>query len=201
MLLSMAHRISATLLGMLAALALGLGLAACGDSGGSSVASTDAASTSAAPNFSTHNNDRDNDGDHNNDDEKVLYFGHAADAADQHYLVALVTRYFAAAAGERGAAVCHMLVPFIAEAVAEQDGRSPGLYGKTCAVVLSKLYKQHHSLQVQKHATLRIIGVRVEGDRALAILDFPSIPEVRQIAERRVAGAWKLLDLQDGIIE
>ena len=35
----------------------------------------------------------------------------------------------------------------------------------------------------------------------LAILDFPSIPEVRKIAERRVGGAWKLLEPLDGILE
>jgi hypothetical protein len=151
--------------------------------------------------FSTHKNDRDNDGDQNDDDGKVLGYGHAADAADRRTSIGLVTRYFAAAAAEDGAKACASLVPFIAESVPEDDGHQPGLRGKTCAVVMSKLFKVHHQLLTMKSATLRVIGVRVEGDKALAILEFPTIPEVRQITERRVGSAWRLLDLFDGILE
>jgi hypothetical protein len=199
------HRTTTTLLYLLAALAVGLGVAACGNSGKSAVppanAATHGATTNAAPNFSTHDNDRDNDGDHNDDDEKVLYFGHAANAADRRDSVALVTRYFAVAAAENGAAGCRMLVPFVAEGLPEQDGQSPHLRGSTCAVVLSKLFKLHHSLLAKKQATLHVIAVRVEGGRALTILDFPTIPEVRQMIERRVGGTWKMLELLDGILE
>ncbi len=135
---------------ILAVALLGLGATSCA---GGSTASRDSAtiasqhgsaSTTAAPNFSTHKNDRDNDGDHNDDDEKVLHYGHAASPSDRRASVALVTRYFAVAAAENGAAACSMLVPFIAEAVAEQDGKSPPLLGKTCAVVMSKLFRLHH---------------------------------------------------------
>ena len=160
-----------------------------------------AITTAPPPNFSTHHNDRDNDGDHNDDDGKVLYFGHAADAVDRQVSVALVTRYFTAAAAENGTAGCSMLAPFVAESVAEDDGQAPPLLGKTCHVVLSKLFKLHHQLLVEKHVTLRVIGVRVKGNRALAILDFPKIPEVRQMPERRIGGRWWLLDLLDGILE
>jgi hypothetical protein len=192
---------------ILAVALLGLGATSC--AGGSTTSrgsatvarQTGSASTTAAPNFSTHNNDRDNDGDHNDDDGKVLYYGHAASPSDRRASVALVTRYFAVAAAENGAAACSMLVPFIAEAVAEQDGKSPPLLGKTCAVVMSKLFRLHHRLLALKHATLRVIEVRVEGHKALAVLDFPTIPEVRQFVERRVGRTWKLQELLDGILE
>lgn len=194
------------LLGALAATALGLGVASCG--GSSDVAASRNPSHAAASrstvvtsNFSTHDNDRDNDGDHNDDDEKVLYYGHAADPADQSASIALVRRYFAAAAAENGATACSLLVPFIAESVVEDEGQSPGLHGGTCAAVMAKLFRRDHRLLALKNDTLKVIDVRVAGGKALAVLDFPTIPEVRQLVERRVAGRWRLLELLDGILE
>jgi hypothetical protein len=186
------------------AAALVMGLAACEASSERtapttrpSVASTGAASSD----FSTYHNDRDNDGDHNDDDENVLGFGHAADPADRLASVALVERYFAAAAAANGAQACRLLAPFVAESVPEDDGHSPGLRGRTCPVVMSKLFELHRRLLVEKKTTLKVVGVRVEGDKALAILEFPTIPEVRQIAERRVKGTWRVLELLDNILE
>jgi hypothetical protein len=177
-------------------LLLAFALGACGaDSpGGKSV-------SSSGSNFSTHHNDRDNDGDHNDDDAVTLGFGHAANAADRRESVALVTRYFAAAVAANGVTGCALLVPFVAESVVEDDGHSPGLFGSSCAAVLAKLFKLHHRELVAKQATMKVIEVRVRGDRALAILDFPNIPEVRQIDERRVGDSWKLLQLLDRFIE
>jgi hypothetical protein len=207
------NRTTKSRLSLFAIMAIGLGLGACGVGlgacGGSHVKTTfggypvvtDHTSKVVTPNFSTHNNDRDNDGDHNDDDEKVLDYGHAADVADQRSSTTLMTRYFAAAAAEDGAGVCPLLVPIVAESVVEEEGRSPGSKGSTCAAVMSKLFKLHHQLLAQKQATLRVIKVRVEGNRALAVLEFPTIPEVRQMTERRVAGAWKLVNLFDGILE
>lgn len=195
-----------SLLGLLAVVALGLTLAACASSrvrtafGGYPV-TTDRTSTVVPPNFTTHHNDRDNDGDHNDDDEKVLDYGHAADASDQRSSTSLVTRYFAAAAAGRGAGVCPLLTPVVAESVVEDDGHSPGTTGNTCAEVLSKLFEVHHQLLAKKQAALKVIEVRVEGQRGLVVLEFPTIPEVRQITERRVGGAWRLADLFDGILE
>ena len=191
-------------IGILVVAALGLGFVACGGSSGSSSsqgtsAARDEASVTAY--FPNDKNDRDNDNDHNDDDEGVLGYGHAADASDQQASVALVTSYFAAAAAENGSAACSLLAPFIAESVVENYGHTADLSGKTCATVMSKLFKLHHALFLTKHETLRIPAVRVEGDKALAILEFPTIPEVREIAERRVGTTWRVLDLSDGILE
>jgi len=185
--------------GVLALIWLGLTLAACGSTGGG--AETSVPAKVAQSNFSTHNNDRDNDGDNNDDDEKVLGYGHPADAADRQKSIALVTRYFAVAATGNGTAGCGMLVPLLAETIVENDGHSPTLRGKTCAVVLSKLFGLHHRELVQKRATLKVIAVRADGTKELIVLDFPTIPEVRQITARRIGGTWKLLDLLDGILE
>jgi hypothetical protein len=166
----------------------------------STVAHSDSASTTAGAS-STHGSDRDNDQDHNNDDENVLGYGHAANAADRRASVALVTRYFAAAAGGNGATACSLLMPFIAGSVVENYSHLRGLRGNTCAVVLSNLFRQRHWQFAAKSASLKVIAVRVEGDKALAVLDLPEIPEVRQMAERRLGSRWRLLVLFDGSLE
>jgi hypothetical protein len=186
------------LLGTLAVVALCLGVVACGDSGERHATG---ASATVAPSAATHENDRDNDGDHNDDDGRVLNYGHPASAADRRSSVTLVTRYFAAAAAADGAKACALLVPLTAESVVEEDGHSAALSGRSCAAVMSKLFRLHHRMLVEKRAALEVISVRIEGNKGLAVLDFPEIHEVRQLGVRRVDGAWKVVDLLDGIIE
>lgn len=184
------------LLALLTGALLGVGVCACGSGGGASPAIHAAATQpSAKP-------DRDNDGDNNDDDGNVLSFGHAAVGSERQALITLVKRYYAAAVAEDGAAVCSLLAPFIAESVAEKIGHSPALRGTTCAVVMSKLLKLQHRALVGKSATLKQASVRILGNRALTAVSFSApIVEVRQLAERRIAGGWRLLFLLDGIIE
>jgi hypothetical protein len=192
-------------IGVLALAALGLGLAACGGlSGGTASQRATAAASTGAPATAwspAHKNDRDNDSDHNDDDNGALLYGHTANAADRRVSVALLKSYYAAAAAEDGAKTCPLLVPVIAESVVENDGRSGPLRGNTCAAVMTKLFKLHHRSLVEKNATLKVLDIRVEGDKALDILEFPAIPEVREMTERRVGGTWMLLELLDGMIE
>jgi len=191
-----------TQIGTLSAIVLLLGVAACGDSRSTGTHRTVAAAHSAAaeapPRVSGHATDRDNDADHNDDDAPALHFGRAASPADRRHVVALITRYFAAATAGNAAAGCHLLAPVIAESFAEEKHLSPQLTARKCAVELSKLFRTNHALLVEKRRTLRVIGVRVQGDHALAILDFPTIPEVRLIDARNTAGSWGLLELLDG---
>lgn len=189
-------------LGTLATLLLAFGALGCGGSGKTHNSSSTAASSSKVvpPNFTTHNNDRDNDGDNNDDDEGVLRYGSAASPRERRLSTTLVTAYFKLAAAENGAKACSLLAPFIVESVAEDYASTP-LRGKDCAAVMRRLFHEHHALLATKNTTLKVIEVRVEGDKALAILDFPTIPEVRQITERRVGNGWKLIDLLDGILE
>ncbi|HEX3548397.1 MAG TPA: hypothetical protein VHU62_17805 [Mycobacterium sp.] len=169
--------------------------------GGSRNATTTAEATAGVPAYLTHGTDRDNDGDRNDDDLGTIDFGHAADAADLRESTALLTRYFAAAATGDGHTGCALLLPFVAEALPEQDAPTPQLRHSSCAVVLSRLFAMRHALLAVKHTSLRVAAVRVQGDRALAVLDFPAIPEVRQMTERRVGGRWRLLSIFDGILE
>jgi hypothetical protein len=178
--------------------ALALGLSACSGSGGAR-SGRSATVKVIAPNYSTHNNDRDNDGDDNDDDSGIIEFGQAAGPTDQRASIALVTRYFAAAADGNGTADCQLLVPVVAQSVGEAAG--PSEHRRTCAVTLSQLFRRHHRELALKRATLRVIGVRVSGNRGLLVLDFPTIPEVRQMTERRVGNGWRLITELDGFIE
>jgi hypothetical protein len=185
-------------LGILASLVLCLTPLACDGKGAISVAGGGASVTAYFP----HNaDDRDNDGDRNDDDTHYLYYGRTANPTDRRESLALVRRYYAAAASENGAEACSMLVPFFAETVVERFREATAIGGGTCAIVMSKLFKTHHTLLAAENATFRTPEVRVQGDRALVILEFPTIPEVRQILLRRIAGAWRVLDLLDANLE
>jgi hypothetical protein len=183
---------------ILVCLPLALSTLACG--GSSKGASSAAAGTPVTAYFPHDKDDRDNDGDRNNDDFD-LYFGHAAGPADRRESVALTRRYYAAAAAANGAEACSLLVPFFAESVVEQYGHVTGISGRTCAVVMSKLFRSRHAQLASENATLRIPAVRVQQDSALAILEFPTIPEVRKLLLRRVGGSWRVIALLDSAIE
>lgn len=118
----------------LAAVALCLGITACGGTSGKS----------AAVGSPIREDDRDNDYDQNDDDSQTVYYGHAAGAADERSSVALVRRYYAAAAAGDGAKACSLLVPLLAETTAEEAASSTTLHGKTCPVVASELFKRDH---------------------------------------------------------
>jgi hypothetical protein len=154
---------------------------------------------SVAPSYLAHGGDRDNDGDRNDDDIGVLGYGRPAGAADRSASVALATRYLAAAARGDGAAGCRLLVPAVVESIGEAHERSQRRL--PCAAALSALFREHHAELALKSETLRVIAVRVEGARALAVLDFSTIPEVRELVERRVGDSWRLVTVLDGILE
>jgi hypothetical protein len=179
------------------------GLVACGGASSDTPAQTTSKDGSSAPSGSipSHGKDRDNDNDNNDDDEGTLGYGHLADSADGQAIMSLVKRYFADAATESGAKACALLTPFVAETVVEVDGHTSALKGGTCAAVMTKLFKQHHQDLLGKRTSLKIMRIGVEGDKSLVALDFPEIPEVRQIVMRRYNNRWTVLQMLDGIIE
>lgn len=180
---------------------LSLGLAACGGSSKGSDPASHSSSSAAAP-TTLPKSDRDNDADKNNDDAHVLDYGHEPSASERQAIVALVTSYYAAAGAADGQKACALLMPFVAESVVEDIGHQPEVRGRSCPVVMSKLFEQQHTLLSGESATLKFYAVRVDGGRALAVLSFANLPEVRQLTERRDgSGAWKVLNLLDRILE
>jgi hypothetical protein len=185
---------------MLVALALGVTPLACGSSKDAPRRTTGGSALVTA--YFPHDSlDRDNDSDHDDDDARYLEYGRAANPAELREALALVRGYYAAATAENGARACAMLDPIIAESVAEKYGQSPGVTGKTCAVVMSKIFANHHAALAVEDTTFRIPEIRVLGDKGLAILEFPTIPEVRKLELHRVDGTWRVLDLLDTLLE
>jgi hypothetical protein len=181
--------------GLLAALlASMLLLGAAGCAGSKSTGSTGQTAKSGA-------RDIDNDLDKGDDDAGVLYYGQAAVGAEKQAIMSLVARYYAAEATANGSAACALLVPFVAESVVEDYGHNPGLRGSSCATVMSKLFEQQHKLLVAENATFKLYALRVLGDKALIVLDYSVLPEVRRMTARRIGGQWKVLYLLDGILE
>lgn len=174
---------------LIAVALLATGFAACGES-------KDTSTRAGAP-----HKDRDNDHDNNDDDQGTLGYGHVPGAPESQAIAALVKSYFADAAAESGAKACALLTPFLAESVVEVDGHSPGLRGSTCAAVMTKLFARHHRDLQAKQAALKVMRIGVQGSKSLVALDFPEIPEVREMVLRRYNGSWTVLQLLDGIIE
>lgn len=160
----------------------------------SSCGSTSHSSTTVA-------RDRDNDLDHNDDDAQALGYGHAAGTADRAAITSLVRRYYAAAAAKDGATACRLLMPYIAESVAEDYGHNADTRGHSCTAVMRKLFALRHRLLVIESASLKVYAMRVGAGRALTFLTFATLPEVREITERDNGGEWKLLELLDQILE
>jgi hypothetical protein len=149
--------------------------------------------------------DRDGDSDNNSgsyydkDDKSVRGFGHAANARDRLAIASVVRQYFAAGAARDGASACSMLVSSLARAVPEDLGRSSALpyaHGDTCARVMSKLFRENHHQLSLFASRLKVAGVRVSGDRGLAVLGFRGLPG-RQMGVSRESHRWKIEVLLD----
>ena len=166
-----------------------LACVACGGTGGSHT-------TQAAARL-----DRDNDGDHNDDDAHILDYGHPAQGTERQAIVAALRAYYAAAAAEDGAKACAMLIPVVVESVVEEYGHSSELSGRTCAQVVGKLFVRDHAKLTRKYATFKIYAVRVGEMGELTVLTFTGDPEARQMSVRREGGVWKVMGLEDGILE
>jgi hypothetical protein len=133
---------------------------------------------------------------YDSDDNRIRYYGHAASAADARAIMALVKRYYAAAAAGDGATVCALTRPIVAETMPENYGQPPGpryLRGaSTCAAVLSIVFKHFHD---KLTVPVRVTNVRVSGDRADVLLGFKTL-QAGEIKMRRERGSWKI----DGLL-
>ena len=178
---------------------IGVGVSACGTS---KVAGSASPTSSTTPTQSSLSRDYDNDHDidpssHYDND---LYFGHAANAANRRVVTAVIKRYYTAAAAGNGAIACSMMYSRLAKEIPDVYGQSPpgppALRGKTCAVVMSKLFEQRHHQLVTDDATLNVTGVLVEGERGLVLLRFEETPK-RHIFVQLERGSWKVNMLID----
>jgi hypothetical protein len=178
-------------------------VSACGGTAGKT---TSAAHISTSASSST-GLERDSDGDFDHtrntrydlDDNPILYYGHAAGTADAKAIGMLVRRYYADAAAGDGRAVCTLIFSVLAEALPEQYAGAANRrlkYGDTCASVVSRLFELHRQEYLARNASLRVTGVRVEGDQGFALLSFKGMPD-EHLRIHREAGRWTLHQLLD----
>jgi hypothetical protein len=140
---------------------------------------------------------KENNGYYDNDDASVLDYGHAADAAELKTVTGIVERYYKAAAADDGAEACSMIQPSLAKSLPEDYGQAPGpayLRGaRTCQAVMSLVFKYRRSLV---SGSIRVTAVRVESDKALALLGSKTMPASDMPLERE-RGSWTVSSLLD----
>ena len=191
----------------LAVLLLTASVAGCGASGPTRPRATDGAAATqsrtattssragASQRGPTEDYDHDNDG---GDDD--VNWGRAASAAEFRAVRGVVEAYYAAGAAGEGARGCSLIYSLFAEEIPEEYGEGsgpPGLRGKTCAVVLSKLFRRRREQFRSDGATLRVFRVRVRGLRGLAFLRLAHSP-IHDIPVHREHAAWRIEALLDG---
>ncbi|HEX5309670.1 MAG TPA: hypothetical protein VFW38_11385 [Solirubrobacteraceae bacterium] len=158
-------------------------------------ASSTTASSASTTQTQAQPQDRDHDSDENNDD---YAYGHSASENERRAIVSVVRKYYAAAAADRGNVGCRLLYSLMAEEIPETYGENgpPQLHGGTCAVVMSKLFKEKHGLLVADARTLKVLAVRIKRNRGLVMMSFSGMPQ-RDIMVHREFAAWKIDETLD----
>jgi hypothetical protein len=166
---------------------IGAGVTACGSAGkGTTAASTTATSTMSPAAVAKIEGLSAPDG--------ISTFGHEATGTEKQAITALVKRFYAAAAADDGAKGCSLIYSILEEAVAEDYGKPPGppaLKGKTCAVVMSKLFKRVPGQPSAVLAKTQVISVRVKGREGFVLLHSSGMP-IGEVSIQRERGTWKL---------
>jgi hypothetical protein len=157
------------------------------------------ANTASAASKSYLHEDGDNDLDDEpnskaeNDDESLFAdYGTGASAADTRAIAALSKRYFSAAAAGKGASACALLIPAVAQGLAESAAQSSGHSRGSCVSSITPMFRQQHRrLVAEDVVTMTVIKVYVKGNLGLAELGFRKTPEQELIVERE-GGTWKV---------
>jgi hypothetical protein len=122
--------------------------------------------------------DSDGDADHNSD-ENMLTPGHEGTPRERRAIARVVSHYYSVALADDGPAACAMLAASLATSMLIEYGRygAPYLRGKTCAGIMSKLFRHQRRQVVAVASTEKLIDVRLEGDHGYAALhvDLPCL--------------------------
>lgn len=135
-----------------------------------------------------------------NDDREIEIYGRPATVPEWRAAADFARAYFRAAAAEDGATACTLLTPMLQHDLGgsyEHPSDPPYLHGKTCAEVLTKLFKHRHKLMTAETAGLEVTDVRVTPRTAFILLAFKGIRERRFMGVERYGNTWKLEALTD----
>jgi hypothetical protein len=166
------------------------------------------ASSDADDDDSTGRLDRDGDTDnpsgsiYDSDDTNLASYSHSAGPAQTRVVASLVRRYLAAAAAADGAKACSMILESVASEIAPVlggPGEPPYSRGRTCAEILSKIFRFYRRQLTMEARLLRVLRFGVNGDKGLATLAAKpgSVFPDRVIALQREDGTWKI----DGVLD
>jgi hypothetical protein len=181
----------------------------CGACGSSSASHAPASGAQPAGEEAYMHGDEDVPGDDSRgghgDDVGFWGYGREATPAERQAFLAVVRRYYQAAAAGDGSGACALIDSKIVRssdierAIPAEDRPSAGssvFRGGSCAQDESLLFEIDRQRLADQALTVRLIAARVEGARGLALLDFRSTGE-RDIALAREHGAWKIGALLD----
>jgi hypothetical protein len=129
------------------------------------------------------------------DDRTFIVWGRPADSGDEHAIGTLVKHYYELAAAGNGTGACNLIYVLFAEAIPEDYGQPPGppaLRGTTCAAVMTKLFSQEHQKLVADSASIRVTGVRIQGNQGRALVGFTTTP-ASYIQLHRERRAWRII--------
>lgn len=133
------------------------------------------------------------------DDAYLLRLGPAAKPAVRAAITGLLERYFGALASEQDPLACSLMTLTLEDLLREtyrQTSRSQTTgRGMTCAAILTNVFAGRHLELLDQSRRMRVAAVRVNGERAVAVLRFaPRL--LRRIAVEREGGEWKMSMLQ-----
>jgi hypothetical protein len=205
------NRLIALVLGVLC-----LGASSCGGAGDSNATSRDRASSHPRQRSdivdydiddydSKQRNDGDNDFDsrggglYDGDDGEVTRFGRKATPEEMSLVGAAVKRYFAAAVANDASKACSMIAPLLVKNVVKDLSRRTGPpYGhsRTCAELMSKVFKRFHAQLARYADSLSVIDLRLNRGAGPLVFGAKGLP-VRQILVVREGGVWKMNALLD----
>jgi hypothetical protein len=174
-----------------------LGASACGSTGGGSTTTISAAAL------------REQDGDHDNDSlgmghddgdgDSAPTFAKPATATDRAAIVALIDRYYAAAAAGDWTQACSLTYWLLAETLVEEHSHGkgpPSLRGHTCAQVASKLLAGRRHELIAERAALKIVVVQARANKGWAVLSFGGARE-RVLYLHHEGAGWRVNGLLD----
>lgn len=123
-------------------------------------------------------------------DTSIQTYGHKAAASDTEAIASIVRRYYSALGAGNGGGACELLSASIAGMIVRTFGSSPALHGKGCGTILQALFKSGPA-RVSLRKGVEVTAVRVNGDRAFALLHGPTISS-GEIPMLREGGSWKV---------
>jgi hypothetical protein len=129
------------------------------------------------------------------DDRATFLYGHSPSVVERAAISRIVKRYYAAAMAGEGAVACSMLLPAYAHSIPEdygQDGGPSYLHGgKTCAAVMSMLFKHSHEELAE---AVYIAEVRVDHATAQVVLASRKM-RASSISLTHGTGSWKVQEM------